>query len=85
MTDLDLDREAFGVAARLYRDRDKARVAWLIERRDAVRAEQHRRAYTARTRVADAGPVAIEWGRVGGVRTARPLLAVRGRGELIEL
>ena len=79
LTDLDLECEAFGVGSRLYRDRDKARVAWLIERRDAVRAERRRRADTT------SGPVAIESGRTTRSGTGRPLLTVRGRGELVEL
>ncbi len=85
LTDLDLDREAFGVASRLYRDRDPGRVAWLLERRDAVRAERHRRASVAQARSADASPVAIDWGRISRRCAVRPRLTVRRGGALVEL
>lgn len=44
LTDLDLDREAIRVTARLAFDRDPAAIAWLDDRRVKVRAEQRRRA-----------------------------------------
>jgi len=81
LTDLDLDRELFGVAARLYRDHEPGRVAWLIERRDAVRTERDAR----RRRRPTPEPVGVTWRR--GQSSAPPAVGgwapapIRGGGR----
>ena len=42
--DLDLDRERFRLSACIAFEPDRLGRGWLVERRDAVLAEQHRRA-----------------------------------------
>ena len=88
LSDLDLDREAFAVARRLCRDRDRGRVAWLVERRDAVRAELRRRADEhGRLEAAEAGAATV-WRRPAGTGRAVPgrrPLRVRHGGEVVEL
>ena len=88
LSDLDLDREAFDLARRLCRDRDRGRVAWLVERRDALRAECRRRA-AEDGRLATAEPrEAIVWRRAaesGRAVPGRRPLRVRHGGEVVEL
>ncbi len=88
LSDLDLDREAFAVARRLCRDRDACRVAWLVERRDAVRAERRRRIDPdGRLVAADRRSTPFGGRSAGRGRPAsphRPLLVRRG-GEVVEL
>lgn len=91
LSDLDLDREAWGVAARLYRDRDPGAVAWLVTRRDAIRAERRRR-LDVDPRRSDPAPAALVWGwprRAVATRpasgTTQPPLLVRKGGRVVEL
>ncbi len=74
LADLDLDRAAFGVANRLYHDRDAGRVAWLVERRDAIRAEFRRRRSPQST-----NPVSRPSPQPAGCD--HPLIPVRGGGR----
>lgn len=80
LSDLDLDREECGVATRLYRDRDRAHVAWLVERREAIRAERRQRA-----QLADLDSTAVTWRRPTRSTHRAPRLTVRHCGETIEL
>ncbi len=91
LSDLDLDREAWGVAARLYRDREPGAVAWLVTRRDAIRAERRRRFDADRGR-SDPAPTALVWARPRPAvptrpasNTAQPPLLVRKGGRVVEL
>jgi len=80
LSSLDLDREAFGLARRLYRDRDPGRVAWLVERRDAIRAEVRRRLDAAHATAIAVEPTGVAWRR-----PPRPPLIVRKGGERSDL
>ena len=95
LSDLDLDREAFGVMARLCHDREPGRVAWLVERRDAIRAERQRRIREERRSAthaeaeqrAVADTVAITWGHNRNLAPPQPRsgLTVRRGGEPVVL
>lgn len=85
LSDLDLDREAFGVAMRLYRDRDPARVTWLVARREAIRAERRRRADAPYSGLTYLDGTAITLRRSARSTHGAPRLVVRRCGETIEL
>jgi len=61
-SDLDLDRESFGVMLRIYRERHPGAMAWLAERRAAIRRELGRRRAAARS-ASDREPARVTWGR----------------------
>ncbi len=80
---LDLERDAFGVTRRLYRDRDRSRVGWLLARRRAVGAEQSRRRDVQRRCTTDARPTQTGWQRSPQPTASRPPLVIRRRDTVV--
>jgi len=80
---LDLERDAFGVTRRLYRDRDRSRVVWLLERRTAVGAELGRRRDAERRCTTDAAPTETDWQRSPRPTDSRPPLVIRRRDAAV--